>query len=325
MDRQLFATLYERAQTHRHELTRNSQLSPFFKGRSFPPVLGFGLPHDQRPIPMVTVALNAAGNEFPKHLPEKDSVEKQWPAQSNYFANPYEEWWPLAADMLKAASYGQFTYDGRGPSAASAAHVDVTAIVTAGGMDTTYREIKNLVRDPVRSWLMRSLTDTFVQLLSNLVDQNGTKAALVFGFTPAFPGKDGRAGNITLRDAFWGRNESVNFVGRGGVAVKELPTVAWGNMTGRSVPENLRKLPFFFVSRGPSSKFDRRDPAKMKPLIDAAALLAPRVGAELGITTSSSALVREERGGRAATPCAPGCPRPGVAGDLPMPARTPRG
>lgn len=283
MERQQFAALYAKAQKHRDQLRGNSQLAEFFPPGSprFPPVLGFGLPHDERPVPVVTIALNASSGEFPEHLPVKDDVEAQWVAQANYFANPYEEWWGIARDMLGTATDGRLTYAGPGPTAA---HVDFTAVVTAVGMDTKYNEIKDRVREDVRSWLEHSLTDTFVQLLSSLVQQNGTKAALVLGFAPAFPGKDDRAGCITLDEAFWRANKSVNFVGEDGVAVKEQPTVAWGHMTGRSVPENLRTLPFFFVSRGPSSlrKRDRADPVKRAPLVAAAARLAPHLGGVLG-------------------------------------------
>jgi hypothetical protein len=285
MEREQFAELYSKAQRHGNQLRGNSQLAVFFPPRRkcFPPVLGFGLPHDERPVPVVTIALNASASEFPDHLPMQDDVKTQWDAQANYFANPYEEWWSIARDMLRAATNGQLTYTG---PRLRAAHVDFTAIVTQAGMDDTYNDFQDRVRDDVRrSWLEPSLTDTFVPLLSNLVQQNGTKAALVLGFAPASSSNEKR-GCRTLMDAFYGSNGSVNFVGEGGIAGKgkEQPTVAWGAMTGRSVPEYLRGLPFFFVSRGPSSlrPKERRDPAKRKPLVDAAAKLAPRLGEVLG-------------------------------------------
>ncbi|WP_141341461.1 MULTISPECIES: hypothetical protein [Myxococcus] len=287
MERQQFATLYAKAQQHRDQLRGNSQLAEFFPpgSRPFPPVLGFGLPHNERPVPVVTIALNASAEEFPIHLPIGDDIQKQWVAQGNYFANPYENWWSLAGEMLRAATNGQLTYG------STAAHVDFTAIVTTNGMDTTYNKIKNRVREDVRSWMEHSLTDTFVQLLSSLVQTNGTKAALVLGFAPAFPGKDDRAGCITLDDTFWRANTSVNFVGEDGVAEKDQPTVSWGRMTGRCVPENLRKLPFFFVSKGPSSLYStvRGDDASRAPLVAAAARLAPHLGSVLGITSAPRA------------------------------------
>jgi hypothetical protein len=282
MEQQQFAALYVEAQEHRNQLRESSQLAAFFppNSQSLPPVLGFGLPHDNRPVPVVTIALNASAGEFPDHLPIEDDVQAQWAAQANYFANPYEAWWGIAGDMLEAATDGRLTYAGSGPTAA---HVDFTGVVTTAGMDTTYDPIKAWARPAVRSWLERSLTGTFVQILSNVVQQNGTKAALVFGFAPAFPGKQGRSGSITLRDAFWGENESVNFVGDGGVAgERRQPTIAWGRMTGRSVPESLRRLPFFFVSQGPSSLFSgQRDEVTRGPLRAAAAGLAARLGAAL--------------------------------------------
>lgn len=282
MERQQFATLYAEAQEHRSQLRGNSLLAAFFPpgSKSLPPVLGFGLPHDNRPVPVVTIALNASAGEFPDHLPIKDDVQAQWVAQASYFANPYEEWWGIAGDMLGAATDGRLTYAGPGPTAA---HIDFTGVVTTAGMDTTYDPIKARARPAVRSWLERSLTGTFVKLLSSLVQQNGTKAALVFGFAPAFPGKQDRSGSITLRDAFWGENERINFVGDGGVAgERRQPTIAWGRMTGRSVPENLRRLPFFFVSQGPSSLFSgQRDEITRVPLRAAAAALAARLGAAL--------------------------------------------
>ncbi|MFP2934116.1 hypothetical protein ACLESO_55125 [Pyxidicoccus sp. 3LG] len=292
MERQQFAALYSKAQKHRDQLRGNSQLADFFPSGSpcFPPVLGFGLPHDERPVPVVTIALNASRHELPDHLPMLDDVQKQWAAQANYFANPYEDWWLLAGDMLRAATDGRHTYTGLGPSAA---HVDFTAVVTAAGLDTTYDDLKTRAREDVRrSWLVPSLTDTFVPLLSSLVQQNGTKAALVLGFAPMFPGKPNRAGGITLREAFCGENERVNFVGDGGVAgERRQPTIAWGRMTGQEVPENLRRLPFFFVSRGPSSLYpkERVDPVKRAPLIDAAAGLAPYLGEVLGPKNSPRA------------------------------------
>ncbi len=182
----------------------------------FPPVLGFGLPNDERSVPVVTIALNASNGEFPLHLPMADDVQTQWDAQANYFANPYPDWWPLAGAMLRAATNRRLTYTGSGPTAA---HVDFTAIVTAGGMDSRYDDVKDRVREDVRSWLLHSLTQTFVPLLSSLFRQNGTKAALVFGFAPAFPDKRSPSGGITLKDAFWGGNKSVNFVGEDGFEV----------------------------------------------------------------------------------------------------------
>ncbi|RKH20140.1 hypothetical protein D7X74_04905 [Corallococcus sp. CA047B] len=287
MERQQFAALYAKAQKHRDQLRGNSQLAEFFPPRSlpFPPVLGFGLPHNERHVPVVTIALNASAEEFPEHLPIEDDVQKQWVAQDNYFANPYENWWSLAGEMLRKATNGRLTYG------STAAHVDFTAIVTASGMDSTYNKIKDRVREDVRAWMEHSLTDTFVQLLSSLVHQNGTKAALVLGFAPSFPGKDDRAGGITLDETFWRANTCVNFVGEGGVAVKDQPTVAWGRMTGQRVPENLRKLPFFFVSKSPSSLYStvRDDDAKRAPLVAAAARLAPHLGGVLGITSASRA------------------------------------
>ncbi|WP_375768918.1 hypothetical protein NR798_45785 [Archangium gephyra] len=283
MERHQFAALYAEAQQHRNQLRGSSQLAAFFPpdSQSLPPVLGFGLPHDNRPVPVVTIALNASVGEFSGgHLPIEDDVQAQWVAQANYFANPYEGWWGIAGDMLGAATDGRLTYAGPGPIAA---HVDFTGVVTTAGMDTTYDPIKARARAAVRSWLERSLTGTFVQLLSSLVQQNGTKAALVFGFAPAFPGKQDRSGSITLRDTFWGENERVNFVGDGGVAgERRQPTISWGRMTGRSVPENLRRLPFFFVSQGPSSLFSgQRDEVTRVPLRAAAAGLAARLVAAL--------------------------------------------
>lgn len=282
MERHKFATLYAVAQEHRNQLRGSSQLAEFFPpgSQSLPPVLGFGLPPDERPVPVVTIALNASAGEFPNHLPLKDDVQAQWVAQANYFANPYEEWWGIARDMLGAATNGRLTYAGPG---ARAAHVDFTGVVATTGMDTTYDPIKARARPAVRSWLERSLTSTFVQLLSSLVLQNGTKAALVFGFAPKFPGKQDRSGSITLRDAFWSENKHVNFVCDGGVAGEQRqPTIAWGRMTGQSVPENLRRLPFFFVSQGPSSLLSgQRDEVARAPLLAAAAGLAPRLGAAL--------------------------------------------
>jgi hypothetical protein len=282
MEQHKFAALYAAAQEHRNQLRGNSQLAEFFPpgSQSLPPVLGFGLPPDDRPIPVVTIALNASAGEFPNHLPLADDVQAQWVAQANYFANPYEKWWGIAGDMLGAATNGRLTYAGPGPTAA---HVDFTGVVTTAGMDTTYDPIKERARPAVRSWLERSLTGTFVQLLSSLVQQNGTRAALVFGFAPEFPGKQGRSGSITLRDAFWGGNKHVNFVGDGGVAgERRQPTIAWGRMTGQSVPGNLRRLPFFFVSQGPSSLFPgQRDEGTRAPLLAAATGLATRLGAAL--------------------------------------------
>lgn len=83
MERQLFADLYAKAQEHRNELQGNSELHEFFSsGWSRPPVLGFGLPKDNRPVPVVTIALNAANDEFPDHLPIRDDVQTQWDAQA---------------------------------------------------------------------------------------------------------------------------------------------------------------------------------------------------------------------------------------------------
>jgi hypothetical protein len=288
MERQQFAELYAKAQKHRDQLRGNSLLAEFFSAadQPFPPVLGFGLPRNERPVPLVTIALNASAEEFPKHLPMADDVQTQWVAQDNYFANPYEDWWSLAGEMLRAATNGRLTYG------STAAHVDFTAIVTTKGMDRTYNKLKNRVRKDVRAWLEHSLTDTFVKLLSSLVEQNGTKAALVLGFAPAFPGKDDRAGGITLDEAFWQANTSVNFLGEDGIPMKEeQPTVAWGCMTGQRVPENLRRLPFFFVSKSPSflRKSERADPAKRAPLVAAAKLLAPRIEGVLGIMNAPRA------------------------------------
>jgi hypothetical protein len=282
MEWQQFAARYIEAQQHREQLRANSQLADFFPAGSpsFPPVLGFGLPHDKRPVPVVTIALNASGGEFPDHLTMHDDAQAQWVAQASYFANPYEEWWGTASAMLGAATNGQVTYSGPG---STAAHVDFTGVVTRGGLDTTYFPIKARVRTEMRTWLEHSLSSTFVPILSNLVQENGVKAILVLGFAPAFPGKRDRSGSITLDDAFWGRNTRVNFTGDGGVTgVQRAPTIAWGRITGRDVPQPLRRLPAFFVSQGPSSLFSgQRDEVSRAPLVAAAAALAPRLVAAL--------------------------------------------
>lgn len=282
MEWQQFAALYAEAQRHRDQLRASSQLADFFPARSprYPPVLGFGLPPDKRSVPIVTIALNASGGEFPDHLAMQDDAQAQWVAQASYFANPYEEWWGTAGAMLGAATNGQVTYSGPG---SRAAHVDFTGVVTPAGLDSTYFPIKARVRPAVRSWLEHSLGGTFVPTLSSLVRENGTKAILVLGFAPAFPGKRDRSGSITLDDAFWGKNTRVNFAGEGGVAGQQgAPTIAWGRMTGRDVPDHLRRLPAFFVSQGPSSLFSgQRDEAKRAPLVGAAAALAPRLVAAL--------------------------------------------
>jgi len=279
MDWHRFSALYAESQLHRDQLRASAELTGFFpSGRPvFPPVLGFGLPQDKQPVPVVTVALNASSSEFPDHVAMQDDAPVQWAGQASYFDNPYEEWWSTASALLRAATGERVTYAGPG---LRAAHVDVTGVVTPAGMDSTYDQIKSQVREDVRSWLEHSLAGTFAGVLSNLVQENGTKALLVFGFAPAFPGNAKRSGSITLRDAFWDGNTRVNFVGNGGVVGK--PTIAWGRMTGRDVPESLRKLSVFFVSRGPSSLFSgQRDEAKRAPLVAAAAALASRVTAAL--------------------------------------------
>lgn len=270
MDQGVYAAVYARAQAHRDALMRNAELAPFFDGSVLPPVPGFGLPFDDRSVPLVTVALNASSAEFPRHLPGADDAATQGARQASYFADPLG-WWSTAAAMLKAATAGRIAYGGQGPSAA---HVDVTPIVTARGMDGAYDKSKHDTRGHVREWLMRSLTEVFVPLLEALVQRNQLKALLVFGFAPAFQGDEGGAsGNATLRDAFWGGNARVNFVGDGGVRGKgAVPTIAWGVLSGSDVPASLHELRCFFVSRGPSG-----DWAGVEPLLDAATRLEPHV------------------------------------------------
>jgi hypothetical protein len=248
MNRQTFSTLYSAAIARRTAALGNALLRPWHQDRSLPPVVGFGLPHDESVVvPLVTVGLNPSGEEYPNHIPGADDEAVQWEAQTGYFhATPYRRWFDrsdLIAREVTAQSRSHY-------ATPSVPHLDLMPLGTVGPIDRVLKTANEAQQRAARALLRDGIAGTLLPLLSDLHLRHGLTHLVLYGFVPGGVPK----GNDTTKPLF--KEFSIFFASER--ATEERVTIARGSFNMRHeatrAHASLSGLTVLFMSQGPSSK-----------------------------------------------------------------------
>lgn len=244
-----FKCFYERACRIRGDFA--PQMRTWFrKGASqWPPVIGFGLPSDNRRAELVTVGLNPSNREIENgHIPAADDVNIQWEAQTRYFENENQlDWFDRSEMVLTAAGVGTYLDN-------NLVHLDLSPQPTSGGFDRIYNnEANNAERNAARRFIQQGTTKILLPALNTLVRNNSECAILIYGFIPETDSHP-QMGNRTMKETL-GKVENlfqdieVDFSpGRISIARGKFnPQHDWI----RPYPA-LQKVCVIFLSRGPS-------------------------------------------------------------------------
>lgn len=223
-------------------------MQPWFDragAEAWPPVLGFGLPPDDRVASHVTVALNPSHRELGRYLDEDPDPLLQWEQQRTYFQRGQLDWFDRSDCLL--AEWGM-SHRGGVP------HLDASPVMTAGGFDGIYDKVATPAqRAEARRLVMRSMRECLFPILGALQARNGLTTVVFYGLVPPR-----RGGSRTMKEA----------VGRGGVVHAGAVDDSGPFLLGRGglVPAHewledcpgLADLRFLFLAQGPSSPGSRR-------------------------------------------------------------------
>lgn len=266
MEFEEFESLYMRACGIRDEFAQ--RMRPWFLGDAaqWPPVIGFGLPSDDREVRLVTVGLNPSNREIENgHIQAADDVNTQWAAQTGYFRSENQFDWFDRSEMVLTAT-GMGTYHAKGH-----VHLDLSSQPTSGGFDRIYdNEANNAERNAARQFIERCTTQIFLPTLNALVCGNCTRAILIYGFVPETDGHS-QKGNRTMKETI-GRVENLFQ----DIQVDSNPgriVIARGKFNSQngwiSPYPALQKVRIIFLSRGPSYYSGNRGVRAQEDLGDA--------------------------------------------------------
>jgi hypothetical protein len=235
--------MFDAALNRRQRYLADPLLAPWFKDTALPPVIGFGLPADDAPVHLATIALNPSAREVTEgFVPPSDDASAHWGPQTTYFTRPYRSWFDKAERIVRAASGGKVSYGGVYGTGQPCVHLDVSPLPTVGNFDTVFdvSERSREERDAAIALLGQDSRELPRPLLRLLVKQHHLSQALILGYCPP----DG--GSRTMK-RFWRRGAEFTVRASGIEAGTQWAVGEWA--LGTSSP-----LPVAFLSKGPSSQ-----------------------------------------------------------------------
>lgn len=196
-----FQGMFDAALQRRQHYLSDPLLAPWFRNEALPPIIGFGLPADDAPVHLATIALNPSDGEVTGgFVPSSDDVESHWERQTGYFSRPYRKWFDKAERLVRAASGGKVSYGGVYGTGLRCVHIDLSPLPTAGKFDTVFDSRERGTEERARAIaLLEQETGALLRpLLRLLVTQHQLPRVLFFGYCPP------NGGSATMK-RFWGR------------------------------------------------------------------------------------------------------------------------
>ncbi|WP_375742105.1 hypothetical protein NR800_22300 [Corallococcus interemptor] len=196
-----FHEMFNAALQRRQRYLSDPLLAPWFQKEAFPPIIGFGLPADEEPVHLATIALNPSDGEVTGgFVPRTDDAKNQWERQTGYFSRPYRKWFDKAERLVRAASGEQLSYGGVYGTGLRCVHLDLSPLPTAGKFDTVFDSRERSAEERARaiSMLEHETGALLRPLLNLLVAQHHLPRVLFFGYCPP------EGGSATMK-RFWGR------------------------------------------------------------------------------------------------------------------------
>lgn len=243
-----FKGWYEKAILTRDSRVADPYLSSLFTRqelRSFPPIVGFGLPR-KGIRPLATIGLNPSPKEIGQPIPNVIEVDRQWCFQSEYFSrSPYRAWFDLAQKSIAPSG---FSYGGIYGGDATACHVDLSPVITMP-LDRAFGHVSKEEKERILSCLNEDCQQFLLPALGVLKTKHDLKYVLVFGFCPGSPSK----GSATFRRA-WSKSPVFHVTDEETVGDVILRR---GYLDKKFCDGNLewailREVRWVFLSKGPS-------------------------------------------------------------------------